>query len=473
VRDFVRRGYRFFAAVADRPHYVGQGGRERGDRMTLALALLDGVRGELLLFAAVTTALLGLDDVLLDLIAAMVRRRDRAIDEAAPVPRLRFAIFVPAWREERVIGAMIAATLARYDHPAYRLYVGCYPNDPATAAAVAALSDERVRLVIGRSDGPTTKADCLNTLWRALRADTRFAADAVVLHDAEDLVHPAELRALEQAIATAALAQLPVVPLIDPRRSLVSGHYADEFAEAHARDLVVRQALGAALPLAGVGCAIRCEALALLGGDEDAPFAADSLTEDYELGLRLGALGRTGRFLRVRDADGTLVATRAYFPDTLRGAVRQKARWVGGIALAGWDRTGWSRGIAERWMRWRDRRSPLAAVALASGYASAVVEGISVLGHRWFGTSPPAPGNIVIWLLTLNAVLLGWRLLVRAGLTAASYGGAEGLRAIVRVPVANLVAVLSTWRALRLHVGALSGTPVRWEKTAHRFPDLP
>jgi adsorption protein B len=37
---------------------------------------------------------------------------------------------------------------------------------------------------------------------------------------------------------------------------MISGHYCDEFAEAHGKFMPVRQKLGASLPLAGVGCAI-------------------------------------------------------------------------------------------------------------------------------------------------------------------------------------------------------------------------
>jgi adsorption protein B len=80
-----------------------------------------------------------------------------------------------------------------------------------------------------------------------------------------------------------ALVQLPVVPLIDPRRRLISGHYADEFAESHRRDLVVRSALEAAIPLAGVACAIRRDALDRLDDGSGTPFEPQSLTEDYEL----------------------------------------------------------------------------------------------------------------------------------------------------------------------------------------------
>ncbi len=233
--------------------------------MTAALGGFDRILLEVALFGAAIILAGGIDDLLVDLTWWRVRREEPLRTDTPSAPPLPLAVFVPAWDEQRVIGAMLAATLARYDHPDYRLYVGCYPNDPGTCTVVRAIAsgDARVRLVMAPHDGPTTKADCLNHMWRALcrddeRVDRRTAG--VVLHDAEDVVHRAELRLFDDHLRDVALVQLPVVPLIDPRRRLVSGHYADEFAESHRRDLVVRSALGAALPLAGVGCAIRRDA---------------------------------------------------------------------------------------------------------------------------------------------------------------------------------------------------------------------
>ena len=147
------------------------------------------------------------------------------------------------------------------------LYVGCYPNDPATIAAVRAAAGPRVRLVIGPAPGPTSKADCLNRIWERMIEDeeadgVRFKA--VVLHDAEDVVHSAELGLFDALIERFDLVQLPVLPLIDPGSRLIGGHYADEFCEAHGKELVVREAIGASLPSAGVGCAIARDALAAL-----------------------------------------------------------------------------------------------------------------------------------------------------------------------------------------------------------------
>ncbi len=447
--------------------------------MIAVLGGFDRVVAELALFAAVVILIGGIDDVLMDLTWWRVRRQEPVQATASlPPPALPLAVFVPAWDEGPVIGAMLRATLARYDHPDYRLYVGCYPNDRPTLAAAGAVAadDTRVRVVEVAHAGPTTKADCLNHLWRALRTDEAAAGRrtaAVVLHDAEDVVHPAELRLFDDHLRDSALVQLPVVPLIEPRRRLVSGHYADEFAEAHRRDLVVRSALGAAVPLAGVGCAIRRDALERLDAGQGLPFEPQSLTEDYEMGLRVAALGLTARFVRARTEGGALIATRAYFPDTVDAAVRQEARWVTGIALAGWDRTGWGRrrDPAEYWMRMRDRRGLLAVLALLAAYAALVGWGVSALAH-WGSATMAAPvGTGLRALLMLNAGLLCWRLAGRALHTGAEHGWREACWSVVRAPVANLIAMLAARRALTRYVATLFGAAPRWDKTAHRFPE--
>ena len=88
------------------------------------------------------------------------------------------------------------------------------------------------------------------------------------------------------------------------------------------------------------------------------------MTEDYEIGLRVGDLGLKTMFVRMpaRPGERGVIASRGHFPASLGAAVRQKSRWLGGIALAGWDRLGWSGGWGERWMRMRDRRERLTAV---------------------------------------------------------------------------------------------------------------
>jgi adsorption protein B len=432
---------------------------------------------EAALFAAAGFLILGVSDLLVDLIWAGGRlggrRRVRLEDlPSRPAPG-RLAVFVPAWDEAAVIGAMLRATFAAWRDADFRLYVGAYANDHATIAAVCAVSEPRLRLVTGPLPGPTTKADCLNRLWEALLADEAaegWRAKAVVLHDAEDVVHSAELAVFDSLIENYQLVQLPVLPLIDPNSRWIGGHYADEFAEAHAKELVVRTALGASLPSAGVGCAFERQALqrvaAAAGG---LPFNADSLTEDYELGLRMACQGGRGAFVRMASAGG-LVATREYFPGTFRAAVSQKARWMTGIALSGWDRLGWSGGLAERWMRLRDRQSLLAALLLACGYLAMALWLALKLREGLTGLAPAPLPPLLSTLVTVNLALLGWRLTVRAAFVARAYGLAEGLRSVPRALVGNLVAMLAAGAALTRYRAIRRGGRVRWDKTAHMFP---
>ena len=443
---------------------------------------------ELALFAGVGFLLFAINDLAVDLIY-FGRSIWRSLTVYTRYPRAfasyfvfkkdpgLIAILVPAWDESAVIASMLKATVKRLDYDDYRIFVGHYGNDPATAAAIASVAGPRIEAVEVPGDGPTTKADCLNHLYDALigyETAHDCEAKAVVLHDAEDVVHRFELRIFDALIGRAAVIQLPVLPLPDPHSRWISGHYCDEFAEAHVKELVVREAVGAAIPLAGVGCAIERRALGRLAALQDGkPFAGNSMTEDYEVGLRLGALGLKTMFVRIPTQPGerSIVASRGHFPATLGCAVRQKARWLGGIALSGWDRLGWSGGLGERWMRMRDRRGPLAALLLLAAYGAALL-----WSQIWLAEALGAPikarlSPSLITLLTINGWLLGWRVLMRAGFTTAAYGWGEGVRSVPRLVVGNVIAMLAAARAVSLHLG---GGASRWDKTRHIFPaELP
>ena len=452
------------------------------------LAVAEIVMREAALFAAVGFLVLGLGDLAVDFLWLGITARriflygylPRLYAEGVPAPAQSgpLAVLVPAWDEARVIGPMLRHALAMFGSGDYRIYVGCYPNDPATVAAAAALGDPRVRVVVGAVPGPTSKADCLNCLYERVCADEaaeRRRFKAVVLHDAEDVVHSAELKALETMIERHDLVQLPVLPLLDAQSRWVGGHYADEFAEAHGKELVVRQALGAALPSAGVGCAIGRDALDRLALHQGAPFDALSLTEDYELGLRLRMMGGRSAFVRLPSGSGRkAVCSRGYFPASLRAAVNQKARWMTGIALSAWDRLGWSGGFAERWMRLRDRQSLLAALILFAGYLAfalwLLLVGADMIGAHSLAPIPP----FLSLLLKINLALLLWRLLMRFGFVARAYGWREGLRSVPRVVVSNVVAMLAAWQALLRYRALRRSGRAEWRKTSHVFPrELP
>lgn len=439
------------------------------------------VEHELLLFSAVFFLIGALDEFAVDLVWIWLRLTGRAnslsIDrrEARERPLAGpAAVLIPAWHEDRVIGFTVAHALAAWPQRELRLYVGCYRNDPATAEAVlrGAGDDPRVRLVVVERDGPTTKADCLNVLYAALEEDERrLGCDfrLVVLHDAEDMVDPAALGLLDRAIDEADFVQLPVIPEAQRGSRFVGSHYCEEFAEQHSKVMVVRAALSAGLPAAGVGCAFDRAILGIIarqmGGP--GPFSVESLTEDYELGLRIKAFGGRSRFLRARGEDGQLVATRACFPAQLEAAVRQKSRWIHGIALQGWDRLGWNGGLGESWMRLRDRRGPMSALVLFVGYLVLALAGVLFAAGALGLVAPWRMEPWLVALLAANSTAFVWRAAIRFACTAREYGWAEGLWAVVRIPVSNLVAIAAGRRALVAYVRTLFGEQPRWEKTFH------
>ena len=453
------------------------------------LALWHVVVHELLLLTAFGLALSGVDDLFVDLVffgrtvwrrLAIYSRHPRATAESLHRPDPGpIAIIVPAWDEAAVIGAMLTNLVRRLDYPRYRVFVGIYPNDPAGLAAARGVGDRRIETVVCRHPGPTTKADCLNHLWAAVVAREALVGEpykAVVLHDAEDVIHPQELWVFDALVPRLAMVQLPVLPLTDTGSRWISGHYLDEFAENHTKDIVVREALGAAVPSAGVACAIDRAVLGeiarIAGG---APFDATCLTEDYELGHRIKALGGRSALVRVRSSDDdVVVATREHFPNSFDAALRQKTRWLTGIALAGWDRLGWPGGIADRYMLLRDRKALVAALLSITAYGVGLLLLVDLGLRCWLPDAaalPPLAGRSVAALVSINAALLAWRLLMRASFTAHAHGPIEGLRAIPRAIASNVINAAAAFSACRRYHAIVRGkAPMRWDKTAHRYP---
>jgi adsorption protein B len=62
---------------------------------------------------------------------------------------------------------------------------------------------------------------------------------------------------MNDRLSTHHYVQIPVFSLPLKWSHLVAGTYIDEFAEAHTKDVLVRARLGAPLPSAGVGTALR------------------------------------------------------------------------------------------------------------------------------------------------------------------------------------------------------------------------
>ncbi len=455
----------------------------------MALALLHFLAwaaAELALFAGVGFLIFAVDEMLVDILwlaraiwrkLVIFRHRDVATAETlghSATPG-RLAIFVPAWDESAVIAHMLSHARINYGDAEFDIFVGCYPNDPETIGAVDRLGGSGIIRIVCDRAGPTTKGHCLNELWKGLQAhqlklSVRYKG--VILHDAEDVVAVDELSVVDWMLDRFDFVQLPVVPLPDRGSRLVSGHYCDEFAESHGKTLIVREWLGAAIPAAGVGCAIALAALSRLAEENDGePFGTTSLTEDYELGLALHAKGWRTAFVRLpSSASPGIVATQAHFPTTISASVRQKTRWMIGIALAGWDRLGWDRGWGENWMRWRDRRAILAAVLVCIGYLALVLALVAAALAAVLGVPLEWESATLQVLLSVNLGFLVWRILGRAFFVWRIYGIREAGLSVVRLPIANFILILAARRAVVQYWRMMRGAPLVWDKTAHQFP---
>src|SRR6185312_12534040 len=107
------------------------------------------------------------------------------------------------------------------------------------------------------------------------------------------------------------------------------------------------------LPSNGVGTAYSRDVLDRLAEtNSNRVFDPSCLTEDYESGVRIHILGHSQCFC-VLDSAGDLTATREYFPRAFWSAVRQRTRWVMGIALQSWERNGWRGQLRTKYWFWR------------------------------------------------------------------------------------------------------------------------
>lgn len=155
--------------------------------------IVENWQHELLLFSAIWFLIGAIDDLVIDGLW-LLNRSGRWLSRYRMAPPMRadelpapkdpglIAIFIATWQESQVITAMIDRCRNAWagGETSFRIYIGCYPNDRAGVAAIMAGCSgfAEARLVMCESNGPTSKADCLNHLWRALVNDELAWANA-------------------------------------------------------------------------------------------------------------------------------------------------------------------------------------------------------------------------------------------------------------------------------------------------------
>jgi adsorption protein B len=415
------------------------------------------------------------------------RARARAISAAdLRGTEKRIAILVPAWREAEVIEQMLDHNSRTLDYPMdnVHFFCGTYPNDSETQGKVDRVARRamNVHKIVVTHDGPTSKADCLNHVYRGIleeerRSGARF--DILLMHDAEDVIHPASLRLYAHLIPRYEFVQTPVFSLPVALGKLVAGTYIDEFAEHHLKDMLVREAIGGLVPSAGVGSAFARDAFeAIASAHGEAPFNVESLTEDYEIGLKFRLAGRRVHFacrtLERVDAP-EYIATREYFPDRLRASIRQRSRWILGITLQTWAQVGWKGSVPVLYCLWRDRKALVTNALLLVAYSillyALVREAMAFAGIApWSFAALAAPGSLLATLLLANLAAAAFRALSKAYFVGRLNGFAHAAMSAPRLVLANLISIAATSRAVTQYVHhRITKKPLRWLKTTHAF----
>ncbi len=427
-----------------------------------------------------TLLLSGIDDFVPLAIWLWGRRAHRRGETRHEQPGRKIAIFTPCWREAAVIEEMICDNIAAIRYRNYDFFLGAYPNDQPTieAAGRVAAKFGNVHVAICARPGPTSKADCLNEIYRGmqrLEQERGVRFDTVVLHDAEDVIHPEALSAIDRERVRYAMVQVPVLPLSTPLRDITHGVYCDEFSEYQTIDMRARQFIGSFVPSNGVGTGFAREILDRMAADRGGcVFDPESLTEDYEIGVYAHQTGFSQVFVPLKRGKDGFMATREYFPRAVHSAVRQRTRWVTGIALQCWERTGWRGSWGTKYWFWRDRKvlvaNPLGFVTnllFTAGVADWIES--AATDRAWaFAVSNPH----VITLCWITLVLQCFRLGLRTVCAARIYGTRFAVGVPLRAFHASFINCLASFSAVLRYANArLRGRPHVWLKTEHAYPD--
>ena len=430
----------------------------------------------------------GLDDLFIDIYYGLrsLYRRLFILRKYPPLtevqllapPEKPIAVMIPAWHEADVIRRMLENSLHTFNYANYHIFVGTYPNDPDTQNEVEIVREKynNVHRIVCPKDGPTNKADCLNWIFQGIKnfeIDNQVQFAIFVMEDSEDIVHPLSLKLFNYLIPRKDMVQLPVFALECGWSNFTCGHYLDEFAENHYKNLVVREFFAHTVPSAGVACAFSRQALEIAAShNNNQLFSIDSLTEDYEIGLRLTnfnlktifvkqALERETykkSFWRRRPRKVTVkeyIAVREYFPRHFWASVRQKSRWVVGIALQGWLHLGWRGNLRTKYMLYRDRKTLITSQINMLGYL-VVLAMLLYWFIIWYYPDAyhyPAlvePDSWLFYLILATTFFMLVRLVERFFCVCQFYGWFQAFLSIPRFVWGNIINFAATTRALYL-----------------------
>jgi len=410
----------------------------------------------------------------------------------------RIAVMIPAWQEATVIASMVANIIERVEYRNYVIFVGTYTNDPETECVVSELSRRYGNIVKipNPLEGGTTKAQNLNSIYEGIKRyeqSEKINFDILVIHDAEDLVHPHSFLLHNYLIPRVDAIQLPILPLPTQPWQFIHWTYADEFALSQMRDVPVREKISGFVPFCGTGTSFSRRAFVTIELQSGSVFDDDALTEDYALGKKMREAGLNIIFCNLVLEGGKhpfwvplcrrpeFIANWSYFPKTWRRCIRQRSRWIFGISLQEWIKSGWSSSGRRQDPRMlenliKDRKVLLIPTAGKFGSFLAAY-GIAYSILLWLAHQHPGiqlldpiviQGSVLHRLtLVLQAFFILY-FIQKFIFVSMVYGVTAGAISIPRTGLGSLITAKSASEALKMYRRFRKGKDsLRWVKTDH------
>ena len=144
--------------------------------------------------------------------------------------------------------------------------------------------------------------------------------------------------------------------------------------------------------------------------------------------------------------------------------MRQRTRWVMGIALQTWERHGWKGKPGEVYWLWRDRKGLHREPAQPAGQRDFFYGLATGMWHRM------TPLSVELCWATFSIHCV--RVAVRMACVARVYGVLFALGVPVRAVYANALNAAATFNAVaRYAIARLRHRPLKWLKTDHAYPN--
>lgn len=425
----------------------------------------------------IALAIFSIDDLFIDLFALFhgVGPKNISMHALQSAREKNIAIMIANWQEEDVLEQMIVGNNQSILYSHHHFFLGVYPNDTKTLAIAQNLSGRysNVHYIINSKNGPTSKGQMMNELMAEIlrREETlQFQFDLFVIHDSEDIIHPLSLKLYNKESEDLDFIQIPIFSLDRRLSQFVAGTYMDEFSETHTKELLIRHAMGAAIPSAGVGtCVNRRVVEAMFQKNQGCFLHPDSLTEDYILGLQSHLAGFRCGFVckSVVGLAGKehIIATKEFFPEGFQQSIRQKTRWTVGIVFQGWRILGWTNSFVDNYFLMRDRRGPLNSLVT-------LVAMICVIGAlflpRIITDLYTTPIAYILMLNVAGFVIRAFQRIRHHGIVYSTY---PILVIMLRWPVAIVINALSSVRAgYQFYLSIFKNQKIAWSKTKHKLP---